>query len=281
MVDRSSEHDEPEIVVDEKERIKLEAENSLRQTYAGEELLQDFLLNDSKRLRASDILALHRVLMTGLSPYAGSYRPGGVKIRGSNHVPPPADQVASLIDDLCDYLKENWNTQHGVHLAAYSMWQLNWIHPFSDGNGRTARIVAHVILGAHSRKELPGDLTIPEQISRNKKPYYSALEDADRGFKSGLVDLSNLEGLISGYLANQLYDFYVKVSGDARRIGDVSLEEIHAVIDEASKSGALTREAMPPENNNAANLLDGIERRPVLYGCIVAIVLALIGWFVI
>lgn len=109
MVDRSSEHDEPEIVVDEKERIRLEAENSLRQTYAGEELLQDFLLNDSKRLRASDILALHRVLMTGLSPYAGSYRPGGVKIRGSNHVPPPAAQVASLIDDLCDYLKDNWN----------------------------------------------------------------------------------------------------------------------------------------------------------------------------
>lgn len=281
MVDRSSEHDEPEIVVDERERIKLEAENSLRQTDASEKLLQEFLLNESKRLRASDILALHRVLMTGLSPYAGSYRPGNVKIRGSSHKPPRAAQVPSLVDDLCDYLKANWDVKHGVHLAAYSMWQLNWIHPFSDGNGRTARAVANVVLCAHSRKELPGDLTIPEQISRNKKPYYSALEDADGNFERGSVDLSKLEALISGYLANQLYDFYVRVSGDIRRIGDVSMEEIHAVIAEASKSGALTREAMPRENNKTAKFLDDIERRPVLYGCIVAVAIAVVGWFII
>jgi hypothetical protein len=58
--------------------------------------------------------------------------------------------------------------------------------------------------------ELPGDKTIPDQISRNKNPYYEALEKADRAFAKDAIDLTNLERLIAAALAAQLADVHQK-----------------------------------------------------------------------
>jgi Fic family protein len=67
-----------------------------------------------------------------------------------------------------------------LHLASYVMWRLNWIHPFTDGNGRTSRAVSYLVLCIRLRALLPGKLTIPEQIEQDKTPYYRALEAAER-----------------------------------------------------------------------------------------------------
>jgi hypothetical protein len=66
------------------------------------------------------------------------------------------------------------------------------------------------VLCAHSRNRLPGELTIPEQIACNKQPYYEALEAADRAYSKGTVDVTELEELLGGHLANQLYDFLLE-----------------------------------------------------------------------
>ena len=75
MPDRSSEADEPELIEDERERARVEAENSLRQFDVAITELRSWLRTPDRRLRPSDILSLHRVLMERLSEYAGVYRP--------------------------------------------------------------------------------------------------------------------------------------------------------------------------------------------------------------
>jgi len=82
---------------------------------------------------------------------------------------------------------------------------LNWVHPFADGNGRTARAISYIVLSIKIDGLLPGTKTIPDQIAADKTPYYDALEKADAAWKAGeRVDVSALETMLSGMLANQL-----------------------------------------------------------------------------
>ena len=105
---------------------------------------------------------------------------------------------------MCDYVNDHWKDASALHLCAFVLWKLNWIHPFSDGNGRTARAVSYVVLSVKLDSLLPGSPTIPEQIAGNKKPYYDALEEADLIFKNQKVDVRTLEGLLEATLAQQL-----------------------------------------------------------------------------
>jgi Fic family protein len=85
------------------------------------------------------------------------------------------------------------------------MWKLNWIHPFVDGNGRTTRATSFATLCVRLGYRVPGPHTIPEQISKNKSPYYEALELADKSIANGkTVDLSAMEALLGKLLTNQL-----------------------------------------------------------------------------
>jgi Fic family protein len=203
MADRHSKADEPQIVVDPVERAKLEARNALEQFDAVISLVEQFTATDHPpfRLRSSTILQLHRIALTGLSAYVGVFRPAGVDIGGSAHKPVDAYLVPMRIEEMCEYITENWS-KPAIHLTAYALWRLNWIHPFTDGNGRTARAVAYLLLCIRLGYRLPGTTTIPELIAADKKPYYAALEVADAG------DLSELEKLLSALLAKQLYDIH-------------------------------------------------------------------------
>ena len=114
---------------------------------------------------------------------------------------------------MCEYVNENWATSSAVHLAAYVLWKMNWIHPFADGNGRTARAVSYVVLSIKLDSILPGTPTIPDQIAANKQPYYKALEAADGRWAEERVDVSELETIIEGMLAQQLYNAAKEASG--------------------------------------------------------------------
>ena len=106
---------------------------------------------------------------------------------------------------MCDYVNDHWEDRTALHLAAYMMWRLNWIHPFVDGNGRTSRAVSYLVLCVRLGYPLPGTNTIPDQIAANKKPYYTALEEADKAFEAnGQPDVSALEKLLEAHLAAQL-----------------------------------------------------------------------------
>jgi Fic family protein len=91
---------------------------------------------------------------------------------------------------------------------------MNWIHPFADGNGRTARAISYVVLSVKLDSLLPGTPTIPEQIASNKDPYYRALEEADRAWAQNKIDVSALESLLGDMLAQQLLNAAKEASGE-------------------------------------------------------------------
>jgi Fic family protein len=204
---------EPELITDPQAKAAAEASNGFRQYDAAIGTIQKALERGSFKLRPSLILGLQREALAGISSYAGNYRPGGVAIEGSKHEPVGAHLVPELIEDMCDYVNENWEGSTPIHLAAYVMWRLNWIHPFADGNGRTSRIVSYVVLSVRAGSLLPGTPTIPDQIVDNREPYFEALDAADLALKGGQVDVSKMEELLASLLANQLAGFYRAVGG--------------------------------------------------------------------
>ena len=98
-------------------------------------------------------------------------------------------------------------------MAAYLLWRINWIHPFDDGNGRTARAASYAALCILLGYELPGTRTIPEHIAADKAPYYKALEAADESWAKKQLDVSQLEGLLEDVLAKQLLEVHEKATG--------------------------------------------------------------------
>lgn len=193
------------LITDEMARAKAEAKNGLRQFDLACHIIMDAIDKGAGwKLRPSTILSLHRAALQGISPYAGNFRPADVAIQGSTHIPVEAFRVPELIEELCDYINDNWSEKNAIHLASYIMWRLNWIHPFSDGNGRTSRMVSYLVLSVKLGMLLPGRNTIPDQIVDNRNPYFGALEAADKAASKGKIDLSEMERLIERMLAVQL-----------------------------------------------------------------------------
>ena len=244
------------------------------------DLLPSWTSSNRPELKPSLFQKLHGVLMERISLYPGVFRPGPMSISSSQHRPPPASEVPGLVEELCDYVNRHWSDRSALHLSAYVLWRTNWIHPFADGNGRTARIISYLVLCAHTRTELPGLPTIPEQIAHEKRPYYQALEDADRRFRSGVVDVSSLEKLVEVYLARQLLGFFETAGGRTDHIGADLRAEIDQAISVAQSEGFSNREAQAllPSFHKGDRWIDRLEGRPVLYTSLVAVLIALVGW---
>lgn len=215
--DRSSEAASPWMIVDPDERARREAENGLKQFDTVVGLVERFLAERWRfALRISTILGLHRDALLGIHPLAGNFRPSTVEIHGSKHIPPDAFLVPLLLEELCDYVNDHWQNATPLHLSAYVMWRLNWIHPFADGNGRTARAVSYLVLCMKMGSRIPGTRTIPDLISQNKKPYYDALETADEIWAAEKrVDLTALEELLENLLAAQLVSAVEQAKGQS------------------------------------------------------------------
>jgi Fic family protein len=203
--DRHSKALEPELIADPELKAQQEVKNGFRQFDSVIEQIEFWRQRERVfKLRPSAIVALNRKALEGLTAFAGIYRPTGIEIKGRKHHPPPAHLVPELVEDLCEYVNSNWS-RSPLHLASYILWRLNWIHPFVDGNGRTSRAVSFLVLCIRLGYLLPGSPTIPDQISRNKNPYYAALESADKAFlKSNNIEVSDMEALLGALLATQL-----------------------------------------------------------------------------
>jgi len=206
---------EPQLISDPTLKAEAEAANGLRQYDLAVQAVQTAIERQPFKLRLSLILSFQRQALQGISSYAGNFRPGDVEIQHSRHEPPEAHLVPELVEDLCDYVNSNWDSSSPIHLAAYVMWRLNWIHPFADGNGRTSRILAFFVLFARLGALLPGTPTLPELIIDHRDLYEAALDDADDACKAGRLDVSKMEALIEGLLAKQLARIYELAAGRA------------------------------------------------------------------
>jgi Fic family protein len=212
---RHSKAEAPKVLLSEQERAEQEARNALLQARRLDEIIEFFVSEPERKfkLRPSVILELNRIAIDGLDAFAGNWRPGSVEISGSKHQPPGAHLVPELVEQMCDYINDNWD-KRATHLAAYAMGRMNWIHAFTDGNGRTARATSYLVLSMRLKMKIPGTPTIPEMIIDNREPYYAALEQADLSADQGAPELTAMEDLLESLLAKQLLTVVSEASGN-------------------------------------------------------------------
>ncbi len=110
------------------------------------------------------------------------------------------------MDQFISTVHENWYNWTSTEMAAYGLWRLNWIHPFIEGNGRTARAACYYLLSVRSGGLLGGRKSVPERIREDRGPYYAALQAADRAWETGNLDFSDMEDYLAGLVQQQLQE---------------------------------------------------------------------------
>jgi len=91
-------------------------------------------------------------------------------------------------------------------VPAYALWRMNWIHPFVEGNGRTARAACSYLICMKQGRLLPGNKIVPERIGENRQPYYDALRAADAAWDAGHFDVNELAAYLGELLKGQLLE---------------------------------------------------------------------------
>lgn len=133
------------------------------------------IVDASYEIRAIDILSIHSLVLNMIEEdFAGRIRNGGVRISGANFIPPNANKVSNLLDELIDFVNTNPLQLNDIELATIFHHKLVWIHPFFDGNGRTVRLAMNLLL---MRKGFPPAII----LSNDRKKYYEALNQANKG----------------------------------------------------------------------------------------------------
>ncbi len=113
---------------------------------------------------------------------AGAYRTGSVMITGSSHSPPEAQEISYLMKEFVHWIKSSAKELHPVELAALAHHRLVHIHPFADGNGRTARLLMNLLL-------MQRGYPLVTILKNDRKKYYNVLDQADRGNQGPMVQL--------------------------------------------------------------------------------------------
>ena len=155
--------DEPELYA------KIEQQNLIRQY----ELLANCIeIGLRKGIEAFDkytLWALNAAAVANISQFGERYREEPIYV--GNHKPPHFKDVPNHMDRFFSIVHENWTINpHPTLIAAYALWRLNWIHPFVEGNGRTARAACYYLLCMRQNKLLLGKKTVPERIKETGSP---------------------------------------------------------------------------------------------------------------
>lgn len=161
------------------------------------EKLKDYSYSSDK-----SFLKAHQELMKGLIDSAGKYRKQAVGIvKGTKveHIAPPHDNVPYLMKDLFEYLKDS--EELTLIKSCVFHYEMEFIHPFLDGNGRMGRLWQTLIL----RSEYPVFEFLPFEtlISQSQNEYYNALALSDKVGKS-TVFIEYMLGVIDESLKSLL-----------------------------------------------------------------------------
>jgi Fic family protein len=214
-----------------------------------------------KPISLPDILAIHKIIMTGLLPEEkiGNLRSGNIYITDQDdnilYTGPKADALDAELDELLSWLKAAADI-HPVITAAVLHYQFVSIHPFSDGNGRATRALTTLFL-ALRKYDFRNSLVLDTFYSVDKAAYYSALSLASDYAGRKNADLTSwLDYFIGGFLSAAkvlaaeivLLSKYIepmyreRISGDdadllsfAKQFGGISLSEAQDILPNANK----------------------------------------------
>jgi len=141
------------------------------------------LVSNGQRNTISErlIRSLHQLVVQDVDKeWAGKYRNSSVFIGGTDYKPPEAIDVPMLMADLVSWIGKNSKKLHPVELAATVHYKIVAIHPFFDGNGRTARLMMNVIL-------LQAGYPLSIILKNDRKKYYDALAKTDKGSPESFI----------------------------------------------------------------------------------------------
>src|SRR3569832_1970776 len=139
-------------------------------------------LSDGKPPDEAVLLKLHGVATTDLLRRPGRYRSKSVPLRDKDgfavHRGAPASRVPQQIRGFLRQLAADWKDADPVALAAFAIWRLNCIHPFPNGNGRTAAAFGYACLCIKFGRVLPGRRTVLHALIADSRPLYPYLAAA-------------------------------------------------------------------------------------------------------
>lgn len=147
----------------------------------GIELVEQFV---EKKMDLSEefIKTLHKVILKNIDEAnAGVYRTSNVRILGAIHIPPNPLKIQSLIEEFLAWYYENKYILPVPELAAYVHYKFVCIHPFIDGNGRTARFLMNLVL---MQNGYPPAVI----LNTDRKKYYRVLRNADLDKAQEFID---------------------------------------------------------------------------------------------
>lgn len=131
----------------------------------------------------SDLLAAHGLMMRDILVNTGKFRSKAVGIHKAgvvHHIAPPVHQVSGLMAELTQWLAQE--KEHPLITSSVFHYEFEFIHPFSDGNGRMGRLWQTLILSQWHPLIL--SLPLESVIKDNQQQYYQALEQADQQIDS-------------------------------------------------------------------------------------------------
>jgi Fic family protein len=132
------------------------------------------IVNNNQDLTEDTLRKIHSIILGGIDfKNAGFWRTDRVRILGSRHICPNPIKIPALMSDFFEYYEANKDKLHPVILSANMHEKLVTIHPFIDGNGRTARLIMNLILLKHGYP-----ITIISAENKQRGDYYRTLEMA-------------------------------------------------------------------------------------------------------
>ena len=192
------------------------------------------------------VLAAHGQLMLGLVDDAGRWRNSGVGIYRDKqlmHMAPPPSQVARLMADLLAWLKQS--AVHPLVASCVFHYEFEFIHPFSDGNGRMGRLWQTLILSQW--KQTLAYLPVETVIRHQQAEYYAALSAADNASDAtGFVEYM-LQALLTAMeevvLASSRHQVGTKsmLNSDQQQVleqmtGEMSLKALMSVLNRTDRT---------------------------------------------
>jgi Fic family protein len=181
------------------------------------EALVTFLIAQSPQftvplmLTESALCELHRSGTLFLLAKPGAYRDCPVQVGDVNtgavvYQPPPHEEVPKYMREFFEELSRIWVNGDALDAAAFALWRINWIHPFKNGNGRTARTFSYACLCARLGVMLPGTTTVIDQIMTTRAQYEAALRVCDAAVSQNPAarDLATMKNYLNGLLQIQI-----------------------------------------------------------------------------
>lgn len=134
------------------------------------------------------------------------------------YIPPRAEDVPALMAELIAWINAQADELPVPILAGLAHYELATIHPYIDGNGRTARLLTTLVLHKHGY-DLKGIYSLEEYYARNLRAYYDALTvGTDEDYHDGDRATSDLTGFVE-YFVTGMADAFLSVQRQAEKAG--------------------------------------------------------------